>query len=184
MEPVVCERRIEPPIRIDDIPAMEAQAAWCLQQHRVSHVTSLLSLDGRLLLCVFEAPDAESVRTVHRQVGAPFEHLWTATIHTPPTVPADASLATTHGTLIVVERCFAEPTDFMTIQAIEDRGSWCLDQHRVRFVRSYFATDRRRMICLYTAPDAESARLAQVQAGVPHAGVWAAALYEARTQQG
>jgi hypothetical protein len=54
----------------------------------------------------------------------------------------------------------------------------------VRFVRTYFATDRRRMICLYVAPDAESVRLAQVQAGLPHAGVWAAALYEARGSQG
>jgi len=74
MEPVVCERRIEPPIRVDDIPAMEAQAAWCLQQHRVSHVTSLLSLDGRLLLCVFEAPDAESVRAVHAPLDCHHPH--------------------------------------------------------------------------------------------------------------
>ena len=184
MEPVVCERRIDPPMRIDDVSAMEARAAWCLRQHRVSHLTSLLSLDGRLLLCVFEAPDAESVRTVHRQVGAPFERLWSATIHAPPSLPAPASLATKDGALVVVERCFAESTDFMTIQAIEDRGSSCLGQHRVRSVRTYFATDRRRMICLYVAPDAESVRLAQVQAGLPHAGVWATALYEARGSQG
>jgi hypothetical protein len=184
MEPVVCERRIDPPIQIDDVPAMEARAAWCLQQHRVSHVTSLLSLDGRLLLCVFDAPDTESVRTVHRQVGAPFERLWPATVHAPPSLPAHASLATKDGALVVVERCFAEPTDFMTIQAIENRGSWCLDQHRVRFVRTYFATDCRRMICLYQAPDAESVRRAQVQADLPHEGVWAAALYEARVPQG
>jgi len=184
MEPVVCERRIDPPMRIDDIPAMEAQAAWCLQQHRVSHVTSLLSLDGRLLLCLFEAPDAEAVRNVHRQIDKPFERIWPATIHAPPTVPAHASLAAKDGALVVVERCFAEPTDFMTIQAIEDRGAWCLDQHRVRFVRTYFATDRRRMICLYLAPDAESVRRAQVQAGLPHAGVWAARLYEARGARG
>jgi hypothetical protein len=56
---------------------------------------------------------------------------------------------------------------FADIQAIEAAGAWCLEAHRVTFVRTLFATDRRRMLCLYHAPDAESVRLAQRQANMP-----------------
>jgi hypothetical protein len=184
MELIVLERRFDPPLRIDDIPAMGTRAAWCMEQHRVSYLTSLLSLDGRVLLCLFEAPDAEAVRDMLRQLDAPFERLWTATIHAPPSLPAHASLATKDDAVVVVERSFAEPTDFTTIQAIEERGAWCLDQYRVRWARSYFARDRRRMICVYAAPDAEAVRRAQAQAGLPFERVWAAALYEPRASQG
>jgi hypothetical protein len=76
--------------------------------------------------------------------------------------------------VVVVERSFPEPVEFETIQAIEDRGAWCLEAHGVRFLRTYFSRDRRRMICLYEAKDAESVRLAQREAGVPFEAAWAA----------
>jgi hypothetical protein len=42
----------------------------------------------------------------------------------------------------------------------------------VRFLRSYFSRDRRRMICLYDAPNAEAVRFAQEKAGVPFEVAW------------
>jgi hypothetical protein len=62
--------------------------------------------------------------------------------------------------------------DIETIQALEDAGQGCLDLHRVRFVRTYFSRDRKRMICLYEAPDAESVRIAQREAQMPVDRVW------------
>jgi hypothetical protein len=76
--------------------------------------------------------------------------------------------------LVIVERSFAEPVAFEELQAREDRGAWCLEAHRVRFHRTYFSTDRRRMLCLYCAPDAEAVRLAQHKAGMPVEHVWSA----------
>ena len=76
--------------------------------------------------------------------------------------------------LAVVEREFPEPVVFDDIQAIEDKASLCLQMHRVRFVRSYFAVDRRRMVCLYEAPDVEAVRLANRQAGLPFETAWGA----------
>src|SRR5690606_41386261 len=58
----------------------------------------------------------------------------------------------------------------------EDAVAWCLEQHAVRFVRSYFAVDRRAMLCIYRAPDAEAVRATQRQAGLPVSHVWTAAL--------
>jgi hypothetical protein len=63
-----------------------------------------------------------------------------------------------HGPLAVAERSFAEPVRFEDIQAIEESGAWCLTVHAVEYIRSYFAIDRRRMLCLYTAPDVEAVR--------------------------
>ena len=48
----------------------------------------------------------------------------------------------------------------------------------MRFLRTYFSTDRRKMLCLYGARDAEHVRMVQAQAGMPPERVWAATLYE------
>ena len=76
--------------------------------------------------------------------------------------------------LVMVERLFEEPVAYEALQANEDKNAWCLQLHNVRFLRSYFSTDRRRMICVYEAPDAESVRLAQRQMALPFERVWTA----------
>ena len=75
--------------------------------------------------------------------------------------------------LVIVERRFDAPVAFEEIQAMEDRGAWCLDAHGVAFVRTYFSTHRTRMLCLYDAPDAEAVRAAQATIGMPFERVWA-----------
>ncbi len=75
--------------------------------------------------------------------------------------------------LVLVERSFDGPVAFEDIQALEDRGAWCLDAHGVAFVRTWFSTDRTRMLCLYDAPDAEAVRAAQATIGMPFDRVWA-----------
>lgn len=75
-------------------------------------------------------------------------------------------------TLVLVERRFRQPVEFEEIQKLEDEGSWCLDAHKVRFIRTFFSRDRRRMLCLYEAPDAEAVRHAEDQARVPYDRAW------------
>jgi hypothetical protein len=74
---------------------------------------------------------------------------------------------------VLVERSFADPVALADVQALEDANQWCLDVREVRFVRTYFSRDRRRMLCLYQSPDAESVRAAQREAGLPVDRVWA-----------
>jgi hypothetical protein len=85
---------------------------------------------------------------------------------------------------VVVERAFGHPVAFEDVQAIEQRGAWCLEVHGVRFLRTYFSRDRRRMICLYEAPDAEAVRLAEEKAGVPFADAWSARVLRHDTGEG
>ena len=74
---------------------------------------------------------------------------------------------------VIVTRRFDEPVLLEDIQAIEDAGAGCLQTHRVSFERTFFSADRRRMVCLYHAPDAESVRIAQREADMPVDAVWA-----------
>jgi hypothetical protein len=76
--------------------------------------------------------------------------------------------------VVVVERSFAEPVAFEDVEALACRGAWCLEAHAVSYLRTWFSRDRRRMVCFYEAPDAESVRLAQEQAGMPFERAWAA----------
>jgi len=79
---------------------------------------------------------------------------------------------------IIVERKFEVPESMEKLQAQEDRFAWCLQQHRVTFIRSYFSKDRRRMICEYEAPDAEAVRETQRTAGMPFERIWAADVFD------
>ena len=94
--------------------------------------------------------------------------VWAGSVHDAPADAPPLSAAN-----VLVERSWDEPVELDDIQAIEDAGAWCLENHNVRFVRTYFSSDRRRMVCLYQAPDAESVRLAQRQAEMPVDRVWA-----------
>jgi hypothetical protein len=175
---IVLERSLEPPMNLDDVRAMGEQAAWCMEQYRVQHATSLLSLDGRRLTCAFVAPDAEAMRSVVRQIGVTYERLWPATIHPAADLPPSAGLATPDAALVVVERRFAAPVERAVLHQIEDRGASCLAAHRVRFLRTYLSLDGRDMICAYAAPDAESVRIAQREAGMSFDHAWSALVHD------
>jgi hypothetical protein len=49
----------------------------------------------------------------------------------------------------------------------------CLQDHRVRVVRTFVSTDRRRAITLCRAPDAESVHIAWREAKATPERVWA-----------
>ncbi len=164
MTHVFVERTYRLPLTQRDVFALAEGGGECMLMHRVEWQESLLASDGQRMFCHFVAPDAESVRTAFRQVGEAFNALWAGTLHRAPELcPAN----------VVVERSFPEPVSLEAIQAIEDGHAWCLEAHHVRFSRTAFSADRRRMICLYQAPDAESVRLAQREAGMPLERVWA-----------
>jgi hypothetical protein len=175
MAHVILQHSPQPPLSLDELRANDARAAACFDLHRVCHVRSHLGHDGRRAVCEFDAPDAESVRIGLRQLGVEFDRVWSATLHEPPDAPAAPE--TPPAARVVVERAFDPPIDVAEIEAIEGRGAWCLELHRVRYLQTFFSLDRRHMICLYDAPDAESVRLAQRTAGMPFERVWSAAVY-------
>ncbi|HSN70967.1 MAG TPA: nickel-binding protein, partial [Steroidobacteraceae bacterium] len=160
-----CVLRTAPARFPADVRANASESDWCLRIYRVIWRASFLSADGSSMVCWFDAPDREAVRLAMRKAGAPTGACWSGTVHEAPE-PAKRPN-------VLVERSFEHPVRLEDIQAIEDGASWCLEAHRVKFAQTFFSSDRKRMLCLYQAPDAESVRLAQREARMPVDAVWA-----------
>jgi hypothetical protein len=77
---------------------------------------------------------------------------------------------------IIVERSFDTPLTQEDLDAVEARMAPCLDLYNVRWIRSYWSTDRRRMICEYDAADVASVRNVQREAAAKFDRAWAADL--------
>ena len=80
---VVVQRSFEQPRTFDDLEGIAINGIWCFQLHDVRLVRSFFSRDGRRMICIYDAPDAEAVRQTQRQIGFPFDRAWTATAFEP-----------------------------------------------------------------------------------------------------
>jgi len=76
--------------------------------------------------------------------------------------------------LVIVERSFEEPVTFDSVADAFRRAPDCLEAHGVRYLKSYFARDRKRMVCLYEGPDTESVRRVQDKVRAPFGRAWPA----------
>ena len=157
-------RTFEQPLSVADVCERARSSEWCYLMHKVDWRGSLLATDGRTLICWFIAADSESVRIALRKSGADIQFLWAGTVHEAPEPPLPN---------VLVNRSFQQPVTFEEISAAASAGAGCFRMHRVRYSRTFFSLDRRRMLCLYEAPDAESVRIAQREVALPHDSVWA-----------
>src|SRR5262245_45587733 len=112
MAEIMLIRRFEKPIGADYLYEAAVALGWCRKLYGVSPIIHFLALDGQRCACIFDAPDAEAVRSVIRtgSRSAP-EALWPCTVH--PGVNDDGvSAPARHGdALILVEHLFARPSE-------------------------------------------------------------------------
>jgi hypothetical protein len=160
---LVLERQFDPPISPQDVIGMAKSGGWCFEQYKVQWLGSMLASDGRAMVCRFESSDAESIRQALRKLDADIRMLWRGTVH---------QVAEPIEPNVIVERSFDEPANLESLQAKEDANQWCLDTYQVKFVRTLLSNDRKRMLCLYSGPDAEAVRAAQREAEMPVDRVW------------
>ena len=78
MAHMIVETVYDPPATDEDIDASATKLDPCLQGHDVRWVRSYMSLDRKRRVCVFEAPDADAVRSSYRSAGVRFERVWAA----------------------------------------------------------------------------------------------------------
>jgi hypothetical protein len=81
METVIVERSFEEPMQFEEIQRAESDTSWCLEINRVKFLHTYLSSDGKRMICVYEAPDAEAVRRANTTAKLPFDRVYTATQH-------------------------------------------------------------------------------------------------------
>ena len=80
-EYVVVERLFPEPVTPEFVANALREKGWCLDLHRAEYVESYLATDGLRMVCVFRAPDAESVRLANNQAAVPYTNVWTASTH-------------------------------------------------------------------------------------------------------
>lgn len=80
--------------------------------------------------------------------------------------------------IIVVERTFERPPSDADLTAASIREKPCLTLYGVTWRRSILSTDRLRMVCQCEAPDAESVRKVQHEAGSAFDRAWAGQVIE------
>lgn len=80
--------------------------------------------------------------------------------------------------LIVVERSFEQPPSETDLATVAEREKKCKEIRSITWKRSVMSKDGRRMICEYEAPDAETVRRVQLEAGAPFDRIWPAVMHE------
>lgn len=81
MATIILEHHFEGrPFDVERYELAQRRNEACLEVHGVRHVVSYVTPDGRRMICVFEAPDAEAVRRTARQLGYGFDGVWPATV--------------------------------------------------------------------------------------------------------
>jgi len=137
---------------------------------RASH--AFVAGDRRRRVAVYVATDAEAVRRALTDAGAPFDRLW-------PAAPfsfdgADASAP--EAPVVVAERTYPEPVREETAASLRDCSRWCFQTHEVGAVSVYYEAGGRRGLCVYTARDVESVRIANRMAKLPTDAIWGGVL--------
>ena len=78
---------------------------------------------------------------------------------------------------LILERTFDEPLTPADVLEGGRESAQCLDLHRVRWHGSFLALDGRTLICKFSAPDLESARLALRDPDTDLSRLWSGTMY-------
>jgi hypothetical protein len=80
--------------------------------------------------------------------------------------------------LVIVERSFEHPPSDADLSTLAQRMEQCKEIRSITWKRSVMSKDRRRGFCEYDAPDAETVRRVQLEAGAPFDRIWSGEAHE------
>ena len=75
---IIVEHTYESPVSEEELGLTARRIDGCLAAYGATWVRSYVSLDRKRMICEFEAPDAEAVRTSYHNADVKFERVWTA----------------------------------------------------------------------------------------------------------
>lgn len=182
MATVLVERSFPQAVSLAQIEDIHHGIAWCLDAHAATPLFHGIDASRTRALCVYAAPDVEAIRRVGRRMQvAPETRVWAASVHGPwPAGAAVPALTAQESTFALLDRVFDRPVAFADFGEAEAAHNSCLAIYGVRFLATFFAVDRTRMVCLYAAPDLEAVRGVNRTASYPFTEVWAARPHDAR----
>jgi hypothetical protein len=74
----IVERVYENPVTDEELNESSAMLEPCLKARNIKWVQTYVAKDRKRCLCIFEAPDSETVRTSFRTANVKFERVWAA----------------------------------------------------------------------------------------------------------
>jgi Protein of unknown function (DUF4242) len=80
---VAVSHEFDAPAEFGERQMLEDVDVGCFRLHRVRLVRSQLSMDRLRMVCLYQAPDAESVRLVQRAAGLPPDRVWAVRRYAP-----------------------------------------------------------------------------------------------------
>jgi hypothetical protein len=169
MSLVIVETLADTPLTPENPTATDYQILDCLAARMGTWQYSLLSSDRLRMLCVFEAPDAESVRESYAKAGGAFNRIWSARRVMP--APSPPSIGTP---LTVVESIYPDgftPDQWQVAQSSLQSG-WA--DAAIEWVKAYVALNHSRGFWELHAPDTKVVEKAHQRAGLPFSRVWSA----------
>jgi hypothetical protein len=176
MATIVVEQRFDFPGSIDDVRQIMQATERCRGLNSVVALSHYLSADGRRLIGLFDAPDAEAVRRAMRSgYASQPQSIWAATTYATQESAGARPSADRSRSLVVVERSYAVPTPFEQVLPSKEILRLCFELRAVNHVASYVAHDQMRIVCIDEAPDAETVRTANRHAGMHFDVAWHAA---------
>jgi len=78
MPHVIVEYLFDPPATDALFDESGKRLGPCLQERNIAWVESFVSLDRRRRICVFQSPDADSVRSAFRTANVKIERVWSS----------------------------------------------------------------------------------------------------------
>lgn len=83
MAQVVVEYLYEPALSEEDFAKNGEKLIPCLETRSVQWIGTYLSIDRKRRVCLFDAPDADTVRAAFHSAGVKFERAWSSTHYGP-----------------------------------------------------------------------------------------------------
>ncbi|HIK43864.1 MAG TPA: DUF4242 domain-containing protein [Leptolyngbyaceae cyanobacterium M65_K2018_010] len=166
---VIVETLADTPLTPENPTETDYQILDCLGARMGTWQYSLLSRDRLRMLCVFEAPDAESVRESYRRAGGTFDRIWSAQ-RVPPAAPPQPKGVP----LTVIESIYPEDFTPEQWQVAHDALQTLDPEQGVAWVKSYLSLGHSRGFSELQAPNTEVVEAAYQQVGLPFSWVWSA----------
>lgn len=170
MSLVIIETQSDTPLTPEEPTETDLRVLACLTERNATWQYSLLSSDRLRMICIFKAPDVESVRESYRRGGGIFDRMWSGEIIRPEGTQPQRNEAI----LKVFESTF--PSGFTHDEWDEGNRNVlpCYAERGVEWLHAYVALDRTRLVCELNAPDAEVIRESHRKFNIPFDRVWSA----------
>lgn len=173
MPRVLIEREYDEAQVVSDLQTRQEDAMWCFKVQRVRPVRSYVARDQRYLVCTYDAPDAEAVRTTQRTANVLVTRAWTANVLHEEDIARPEGYA-----LVVALRALPEGTTREHVEHLLSDPKGRRRRLRIQLLGAYLSLDARRALCCYYSPDVESVRISSRESGVPLERAWSAELIE------